>query len=185
MGSSDAHDHAVARAKAHRRIKITQEGWKHQVAQLEGEWWVNKVGTYGMASAQLYWGRMAALLLCLCYLVFPHIDWGFVFVDDFCWLLRTARAQLDLTMLVMFFLALGCPLGWHKTALSEVNTWLGFTVNPGGPVIDFPQDKKIILEALLKRLIDGESFTSTDIERALGASSPTMSLQSTLQLVGR
>ena len=26
------------------------------------EWWVNKVGTYGMASAQSYWGRLAALL---------------------------------------------------------------------------------------------------------------------------
>lgn len=26
----------------------------------------------GMASAQLYWGRMAALLLRLCYLLFPH-----------------------------------------------------------------------------------------------------------------
>ena len=23
------------------------------------EWWVNKVGTYGMASAQSYWGRLA------------------------------------------------------------------------------------------------------------------------------
>ena len=45
---------------------------------------MNKVGTYGMASAQLYYGRMAAILLRLCYLIFPRIDWGFVFVDDFC-----------------------------------------------------------------------------------------------------
>ena len=71
-------------SKAHRRIKVTQEGWRFQVAQLEGEWWINKVGTYGMASAQPYWGRMAALLLRLCYMIFPQVDWGFVFVDDFC-----------------------------------------------------------------------------------------------------
>ena len=31
---------------------------------------------------------MAALLLRLLYNLFPQIDWGFVFVDDFCWLLR-------------------------------------------------------------------------------------------------
>ena len=74
--------------KAHRRIKVLPQDWRFQVAQLDNEWWVNKVGTYGMASAQLYCGRMAALLLRILYYLFPQIDWGFVFVDDFCWLLR-------------------------------------------------------------------------------------------------
>ena len=60
--------------KAHRRIKVTREGWKYQVAQLNGSWWINKVGTYGMASAQLYWGRLAALLLRQLYLLFPGVD---------------------------------------------------------------------------------------------------------------
>ena len=46
----------------HRRVKIHSRDWRFQVAQIGAEWWVNKVGTYGMASAQLYWGRMAALL---------------------------------------------------------------------------------------------------------------------------
>ena len=74
--------------KAHRRIKVLPQDWRFQVAQLDNEWWVNKVGTYGVASAQLYWGRMAALLLRILYYLFPQIDWGFVFVDDLCWLLR-------------------------------------------------------------------------------------------------
>ena len=39
--------------KAHRRIKILLQEWRYQVAQLGDEWWVNTVGTYGMASAQL------------------------------------------------------------------------------------------------------------------------------------
>ena len=42
-------------SKAHRRIKILRSGWKYQVAQIDQQWWVNKVGTYGVASAQLYW----------------------------------------------------------------------------------------------------------------------------------
>ncbi len=71
-------------SKAHRRIKILPSGWKYQVAQIDQQWWVNKVGTYGVASAQLYWGRLAALLLRLLYWAFPEVDWGFVFVDDFC-----------------------------------------------------------------------------------------------------
>ena len=61
--------------KAHQRIKVLPQDWRFQVAQLDDEWWVNKVGTYGMASAQLYWGRMAALLLRILYYLFPQIDW--------------------------------------------------------------------------------------------------------------
>ena len=44
------------------------------MAELQDEWWINKVGTYGMASAQLYWGRTAALILRLLYLLFPQVD---------------------------------------------------------------------------------------------------------------
>ena len=80
-------------SKAHRRIRILPSGWKYQVAQIDQQWWVNKVGTYGVASAQLYWGRMAALLLRLMYYAFPEVDWGFVFVDDFCWILRSTNCN--------------------------------------------------------------------------------------------
>ena len=31
-------------SKAHRRIKILPSGWKYQVAQIDQQWWVNKVG---------------------------------------------------------------------------------------------------------------------------------------------
>ena len=43
-------------------MKVLRKDWRFQVASLGEEWWVNKVGTYGMASAQSYWGRLAALL---------------------------------------------------------------------------------------------------------------------------
>ena len=44
-------------SKAHRRIKI-----RRQVATIKNLFWVNLVGTYGVASAQFYWSRVAALL---------------------------------------------------------------------------------------------------------------------------
>ena len=31
---------------------------------------------------------LAALLLRILYYLFSQVEWGFVFVDDFCWLLR-------------------------------------------------------------------------------------------------
>jgi hypothetical protein len=43
-------------AKAHRRVKILPQDWRHQMAELQGEWWVNKfnkVCTYGKCTAVL------------------------------------------------------------------------------------------------------------------------------------
>ena len=61
-----------------RRVKVLRKDWRFQVASLGEEWWVNKVGTYGMASAQSYWGRLAALLLRVLYALFPQVDWNFL-----------------------------------------------------------------------------------------------------------
>ena len=57
--------------KAHRRIKVKRKDWKYQDAKLDGKYWVNKVGTYGVSSPRLCWGRMAALLLRILYAL-PH-----------------------------------------------------------------------------------------------------------------
>ena len=40
-------------SKAHRRIKILPSGWKYQVAQIDQQWWVNKVGTWSGECATL------------------------------------------------------------------------------------------------------------------------------------
>ena len=115
--------------KAHRRVKVLRKDCGFQVASLGDEWWVNKVGTYGMASAQSYWGRLAALLLRILYSLFPQVDWNFVFVDDFLWLLCIKGAVNLAAAVLATLLALGTPLSWKKTHLAEVNTWLGFVVS--------------------------------------------------------
>ena len=89
------------------------------MACIQNRWWVNRVGTYGMASAQLYWGRQASLVLRLLYYIFPQVDWHLVFVDDYCWVLRCSRADWDATAILATLLALGVPLSWKKTALSR------------------------------------------------------------------
>ena len=155
-------------SKAHRRIKILKPGWKYQVAQIDQHWWVNKVGTYGVASAQLYWGRLAALLLRILYALFPEVDWGFVFVGDFCWILRSTNASWLTPALLGVLLALGTPLSWKKTVLSEINTWLGFVINPSGSFVQMAKDKRVAVLALLRDLQDGKVFSSRSIEKGVG-----------------
>ena len=129
---------------------------------------INRVGTYGMASAQLYWGRKASLVLRLLYYIFPQVDWHLVFVDDYCWVLRCSRADWDATAILATLLALGVPLSWKKTALSPVNTWLGFVVDPIAPCVLLAPVKHVIILATLKRLAQGDIFTSKEVEQALG-----------------
>ena len=119
-------------------------------------------------------GRLAALLLRQLYLLFPGVDWGFVFVDDFCWILRQTSSGEYTAVLLLFLLAVGCPLSWKKTVLSEseVNTWLGFLLTPTGPIVQISQDKKPMMEALLHKLAEGALFTAKEIERALGRPGP-------------
>lgn len=150
--------------KAHSRVKILPEDWRFQVAKLEGEWWINKVGTYGMASAQLYWGRTAALILRLLYNIFPQVDWGFVFVDDFCWLLRAEDADHVATAMLATLMALGVPLSWKKTHLAEVNTWLGFVIHPNIPQVQMIATKHTLVLEVLELLIQNTAMTTKSIE---------------------
>ena len=99
-------------SKAHRRIKVLRPGWKFQVATNKGKYWVNKAGTYGMASAQYYWGRMAAALLRLCYSVFPFSPWQFVYVDDFAWILLVKDCGVSSLAILGFLECLGLPFSW-------------------------------------------------------------------------
>ena len=102
---------------------------------------------------------MAALLLRILYALFPEVDWGFVFVDDFCWILRASNASWLTPALLGVLLALGTPLSWKKTVLSEINTWLGFVINPSGPFVQMAKEKHVAVLALLKELEEGKAFS--------------------------
>ena len=88
-----------------------------------------------MASAQLYWGRLASALLRLLYHVYPMVDWGFVFVDDFCWLLRKSLAgPLTTAILLYSLLHFGCPLSWKKDGYWPLQHLVGIHYDPRPPV---------------------------------------------------
>ena len=77
-------------------------------------------------------------------------------------------ADWDATAILATLLALGVPLSWKKTALSPINTWLGFVVDPITPCVLLAPVKHVIILATLKRLAQGDIFTSKEVEQALG-----------------
>lgn len=155
-------------AKAHRRIKILKKDWKYQVALINGKVWINKVGTYGIASAQLYWGRLASLKLRILYFLFPSIDWQFIYVDDYAWLLRGSIHKPLACAIIMTLVALGAPLSWKKTVLSCINIWLGFQVITRESTVILALAKQQVVVKSLRHLIAGNVMAFKEIETLLG-----------------
>ena len=147
---------------------MLQKDWKYQVAKLRDKYWINKVGTYGIASAQLYWGRLAALFLRILGHLFPAIDWQFVYVDDFAWLIRSSFHKPLTCAILVTLLALGCPLSWKKTICGSANIWLGFHMDLSTPALLMARSKHIIVIGSLRKLMAGEAFTCDEIASVLG-----------------
>ena len=155
-------------SKAHRRVKLLRKDWKYTAAEIEGDIYVNKCGTYGVASAQWYWGRMAALLLRLTYEILDGTYWHFVYVDDYIFLIRVDGHGRIATVILLLLEALGTPLAWHKTHLGEINTWLGFLINATTTTIQVSHPKLPALVVLLEKLYGGERHTGKHIEHMVG-----------------
>ena len=107
---------------------IRKKDWKYQTAIIGKEYWINKVGTYGVASAQLYWGRLAALVLRILYALFPMVEWFFVFVDDIIAIYRQYYDKKLALAIMASLYAIGIPMAWHKTVLTPDNLWVGFSI---------------------------------------------------------
>ena len=102
------------------------------------------------------------------YAVFPEVDWGFVFVDDFAWLLRKSTSPLLAAAICLLLLALGMPLSWKKTLLAEVNTWLGFVIDPQGPCVQMARDKHLLVVGILEELKSGKVLCTPPLAIGLG-----------------
>ena len=98
--------------KAHRRIKYLAKDWRYIAARLGDTVYINRVGTYGIASIQWYWGRLVAAMTRLAYYLIPTLQWIFVFVDDFELLLNQEGARQQAASFLLLMEALGMPFPW-------------------------------------------------------------------------
>eukprot|EP00971_Amphidinium_carterae_P321037 6381635-Amphidinium_carterae.1 len=154
-------------SSAHRRIRICRKDWRYMTAQCRGQWFVNKVGTFGVASAQYHWGRVAALICRLCHHL-SHGAWVFVYVDDFLTLHPDETAQRDQMIILAFLMVLNVPLSWRKLQHGKQLQWIGvhfdlvhWTVQPQG-------DKLPQLLGFLDSVVRGQPAHVKPLRHMLG-----------------
>ncbi len=88
----------------------------------------------------------------------PHQGW--LYIDDWLWRLLAASAGEDAALLVLFLLAVGCPLSFHKLALGEEVLWIGLLVNFRLSTWGLPEGKFERMLAYLRLLAEAEKVLS-------------------------
>ena len=153
--------------KARRRIKVLPDEWKYQVAELQGEWFVNMLAVTAWRVPSCT-GVDRRLPPSHPVRSLPVGRLVFVFVDDYAWLLRADNATLFAVGICLLLLSLGVPLSWKKTLLAEVNTWVGFVINPVGPVVQMAKSKHLLVMEALQDLAEGKVMSAARIASVLG-----------------
>jgi len=137
------------------------------VAKLGGKYWINKVGTYGVASAQTHWGRVAATIIRLLYYLFPAVDWVMIFVDDVIAIMdKLLETPLSLAIMATLY-ALECPMAWHKTSISHDSTWVGFEMELEHPRFQVAKEKLQIIKGDLGGWLEGKHIKALDIHKTV------------------
>ena len=119
--------------EAHRCVAVRPLDWPLQACQVRpgGPVYLNKVGTYGVASAAYWWGRLAAALhrLGLTVLGRELPLWAKLFADD--WdLTGVGDTFIPATLgFVWILVALGVPISWKKSRGGGTYSWIGYELS--------------------------------------------------------
>ena len=122
---------------AHKRVKSLPKDWRYTAARFGGinggpEYAVvTKVGTYGIASAQFWWGRVAAIINRIL-ISLGLVAWSFVYVDDILLLLNIGPTEDEWEVVGAVFLLLqilGFPVAWPKFRLGPSQEWTGHSID--------------------------------------------------------
>ena len=116
-------------AKAHRRFKycVEEQGSSTSSSTV----YVNRVGTFGVASTPYWWARLSAALMRLVYWVlgdfFPNDM--LLYADDLEVLTIGRRGRIGGVLAYSVMASLGAPFKWAKQRGGIVTEWIGLTTD--------------------------------------------------------
>ena len=170
---------AVDVAKAHRRIPIVEEEWGLLACRAVGAsgppkatdtLYVNTVGTFGVASAGYWWGRLAALLHRVgLALLGPELPlYGLLFSDDGLLVGVGPRYAESITAVLILWSLLDVPLSWKKTRGGLEVAWVGYVLCVQSFRVGFAASRLAWAADFCTRVAAGEPVLIKDVQEGLG-----------------
>ena len=118
---------------AYRRVKIRREDWRLLTCRSDRSSkviWVNKVGTFGISSAPIWWSRLFSLVGRLVMRVMGQEKFcRTVYVDDLHAAFLGDRKFINLWVLVALYEALGTPFSYRKFSGGIVAQFVGYNID--------------------------------------------------------
>ena len=123
---------------------------------------------FGGRSSAYWWSRVGALLMRLGHRIIYVSHAGFLYVDDFLWLLKSAVAPLHACLLLALFLAIGVPISWRKLRLGQKIEWIGWVLNFKYNIWELQAAKLSKALAFLTLVAQGCPITRKEMEQGTG-----------------
>ena len=104
-------------SKAHRRFLNREQDWGMQACRTQADqFWVNRVGTFGVGSACYWCLRLAALLARAAASIAGRARiWQLLFADDLLWTAAGPRKFEEILLMILVWECFGTPFAWLKT----------------------------------------------------------------------
>ena len=159
--------------KAHRRFKYRrdEQGFLGCVVTSDDGWvYVNKVGTFGVASTPYWWGRLSGSLVRLAhYLLGPSVPLELLlYADDLEALGLGPEGRKGLVMVFCYLAALGSPFKWSKQRGGLVTEWIGLTTNYGSYAFGLSEKRSSWLVSWIDDLLKNKEIEPREFAAVVG-----------------
>jgi len=159
---------------AHRCVAVAPEDWKYQAAQAlpGGPVFLFKRGTFGVASASYWWGRLAAALGRLIhYVVGPAHYWMLLLADDFKVEAAGEHFAVHLLTALWLFILLKVPVSWEKVRGGTLYPWVGYEINLAQHTLGLTHSRAQWLIDWMTKVCEDGMVLIADFVAALGRAS--------------
>ena len=105
-------------AQAHRRVRVRRADWPKLACRASSSSraiWINRVGTFGIASAAYWWARLFGLVgRWVLRLMLTSFNLQMVYVDDLHLMTAGAQKFINLWIILAAYEVVGTPFAYHK-----------------------------------------------------------------------
>ena len=142
---------------AHRLVPVRKEDWGRQGCRgsKEDVVYLNTRGTFGVASAAFWWGRVAGTCFRVLRRVMPRdsLFYLLLFADDGLILSGGPRYQFQVMAVLLFLEVMEMPLSWRKCRGGFETEWIGYQVDLKAWTVGVSDKKVTWLASWVDRLV--------------------------------
>ena len=158
---------------AHRLVPVEEEDCGLQACRLDDfldELWINLVGTFGVASAGYWWGRLAAAVMRARHYALGHLFslWSLLYADDGTDIACSSYWERPLMLGLLFMQILGVPLSWKKCRGGLQYDWIGYWLDIGRFAIGINASRVDWIKRWSEKVIADRMIRIGELKQALG-----------------